>query len=187
MNPNSPEICIKRRRLLQGMTLAAPLAMLSFYSPASFATWVKQRELSFHHLHTDEKLKVRYFSGDRFIPHALGTVNQFLRDFRTGDQHPIDPKLLDFLFWVQKSTGSHGVFEVISGYRSPETNHYLRNKSQGVAKQSLHMQGKAIDIRLSDVDTRLLQQAAIKLKTGGVGYYQSSDFVHLDTGRFRTW
>jgi uncharacterized protein YcbK (DUF882 family) len=187
MKLKSSEINIKRRLLLQGLAVSVPGFMLLTHSPASLAAISKQRELSFHHLHTNEKLTVRYFANNRFLPDALGTINHFLRDFRTGDKHPIDAKLLDILFWVQKTTGSNGVYEVISGYRSPETNNFLRKNSQGVAKQSLHMQGKAVDIRLTDVDTKLLQQAAIKLKAGGVGYYQSSNFVHLDTGRIRTW
>ncbi len=181
------EINIKRRRLLQGIALSVPGFMLSAYSPASLAAFSKQRALSFHHLHTNEKLTVKYFADNRFLPDALGTINQFLRDFRTGDQHPIDSRLLDILYWVQKTTGSNGIYEVISGYRSPETNDFLRNNNKGVAKRSLHMQGKAIDIRLTDVDTKLLQKAAIKLQAGGVGYYQDSNFVHLDTGQFRTW
>jgi uncharacterized protein YcbK (DUF882 family) len=94
---------------------------------------------------------------------------------------------MDILLKIQKETGSKGVFEVISGYRSPQTNASLRGKSKGVAKKSFHLKGKAIDIRLSDVPTRKLRDAAISLKAGGVGYYAQSDFVHIDTGRVRTW
>jgi uncharacterized protein YcbK (DUF882 family) len=121
------------------------------------------------------------------LPDSLEYVNGYLRDFRTGESHNIDRDLLDQLYVLQQSVDSSGVFEVISAYRSPKTNAKLRNKSNGVAKKSLHMQGRAIDVRLTDVSTGNLRKAALAMKAGGVGYYKKSNFLHLDTGRFRTW
>lgn len=145
------------------------------------------RHLRFLHLHTSEKLDIVYAENGIYMPDALAEVNHLLRDFRTGDVHRIDPKLLDILHSVQELTGGNGAFEVISGFRSPATNESLRHKSNGVAKKSLHLQGQAIDVRLSDAATRNLRKAAVALRRGGVGYYPDSDFVHLDTGKIRTW
>lgn len=145
------------------------------------------RELSFLHTHTGERLSVEYFQNGTYLPDALDVVNHFLRDFRTGDVHQIDPALLDLLHALKASTGSGRPFEVISGYRSPATNAALRQRSEGVAAGSLHMIGRAIDIRLADVRLDALQQSALSLAAGGVGYYPASDFVHVDTGRVRRW
>ncbi len=155
--------------------------------PAQALTRPSERRLSFHHTHTDERLSLVYHDGRRYLPESLRRIDRFLRDFRTEEIHPIDPRLLDILYTVTLSTGARGRFEVISGYRSPKTNAMLRTKSSGVAKHSLHMQGKAIDVRLSDVDCGALRKCAVSLKQGGVGYYPRSNFVHLDTGRYRTW
>jgi uncharacterized protein YcbK (DUF882 family) len=145
------------------------------------------RELKFTHTHTGERLAVEYFSGDTYLPDALATINQFLRDFRTSEVHAIDPGLLDLLHGLTGLTGTRQPFQVISGYRSPATNEMLRSHSEGVAAGSLHMQGRAIDIRLADVSLSTLRQAALAVRGGGVGYYPVSDFVHVDTGRVRTW
>lgn len=146
-----------------------------------------QRELSFYHTHTGNKLSIIYHNGDSHIISALHKINQFLGDFRTGEIHDIDIRLLDALYLLQQKTGVENNFEVISGYRSPKTNAKLHSKSNGVAKRSLHMQGKAIDIRLNGVNTKVLRDTAIAMKVGGVGYYRRSDFIHLDTGRVRYW
>jgi uncharacterized protein YcbK (DUF882 family) len=163
--------------------LAAPRRLLA-RSPGT-------RALDFVHTHTGERLSVEYFGGGAYQPDALTTVNHFLRDFRTGDVHPIDPGLLDLLHSLTDLAGSSRPFQVISGYRSPATNEMLRhrsgNQSEGVAAGSLHMQGQAIDIRLADVPLARLRSAALAVHRGGVGYYPASDFVHVDTGRVRTW
>jgi uncharacterized protein YcbK (DUF882 family) len=145
------------------------------------------RELSFYHTHTGKNLSVVYHDGESHLSPVLHEINQFLSDFRTGEIYPIDPQLLDALYLLQHKTGVENKFEVISGYRSPKTNAKLRNKSKGVAKRSLHMQGKAIDIRLVGVNSKKLRDTAIAMKVGGVGYYRRSDFIHLDTGRVRHW
>ncbi len=176
---------MNRRRLLQSMMLTAPSVLLMAKPSLSMASVSETRALSFRHLHTNEKLSVEYFSQNNY--HSLDKINYLLRDFRTTEVYPIDPKLFDLLHSIKLATGSKGHYEIISGYRSSATNKMLRGKSNGVAKRSLHMQGKAIDIRLTDVSTDSLRRAAIALKAGGVGYYKKSNFVHLDTGRFRTW
>ena len=117
----------------------------------------------------------------------MAAINRHLRDFRTGDEHVIDPALLDLLHRLRLTLGAEHPFEVISGYRSPKTNQMLREKSNGVAASSLHMAGKAIDIRVADVTLAALRTAAIDLRAGGVGYYPESQFVHVDTGRVRMW
>ncbi len=145
------------------------------------------RILHFTHTHTGERLAIEYAREGRYVPDALATVNHFLRDFRTGDVHPIDPELLDLLHALARQTDTARPFDVISGYRSPATNEMLREHSEGVAKNSLHMRGQAIDIRLGDVALPVLRRTAIALGRGGVGFYPASDFVHVDTGRVRAW
>ncbi|MEO7888979.1 MAG: DUF882 domain-containing protein [Vicinamibacterales bacterium] len=151
------------------------------------ASVLAPRGLNFVHTHTAERLQVEYFSGGRYLPDALATVNHFLRDFRTGDIHVIEPALLDLLHQLASTTKAARPFQVISGYRSPVTNAMLRQHSEGVASGSLHMKGQAIDIRLADVPLASLHRAALALRLGGVGYYPSSDFVHVDVGRVRSW
>ena len=145
------------------------------------------RSLSFYHTHTCKTLDVTYARSERYDQSALERINYYLRDFRTDDIHPIDPGVLDILWSIQQKLDCRGTYEVISGYRSPATNGALRNKSNGVAKRSLHMEGKAIDVRFTGADTSRLRDCAVALKGGGVGYYAKSDFVHIDTGRVRTW
>ena len=145
------------------------------------------RALSLVHTHTSERLHVEYFSGGRYLPDALTRLNHFLRDFRTGEVHPIEPAVFDLLHRLAGSAGCQRPFHVISGYRSPVTNATLRNRSEGVAARSLHMVGQAIDIRPTDVPLARLRACALGLRAGGVGYYPSSNFVHVDVGRVRSW
>lgn len=149
----------------------------------------KSRELSFFHTHTGKRLHVVYWEDGEYLRSGLDEINRFLSDFRTGDIVDIDPVLLDIIYDVRESLGSDGTYQVISAYRSPRTNEMLRNRgaSSGVARQSQHLLGKAIDVRLEGVKTAQLRDAAIRLQRGGVGYYESSDFVHMDTGRVRRW
>ncbi len=145
------------------------------------------RTLSFEHSHTGEKLKLTYFEQGNYINGALHEINYFLRDFRTDDIHPIDTALLDQLFDLKQTLSLNKPFHIISGYRSPLTNTQLRKNSHGVAEHSLHMQGKAIDIRVEGIATRTIRNAALAMAQGGVGYYPRNNFVHLDTGKHRTW
>jgi uncharacterized protein YcbK (DUF882 family) len=153
----------------------------------SWATAEQPRRLAFDHLHTGESLDIEYCRDGSYDASALSAINRLMRDFRTEDEHPIDPKLLDFLHTLKIRSGTKESFAIISGYRSPKTNAILRSKSGGVAKRSLHMQGRAVDVRLPDVPTDQLRHLAVQLRLGGVGYYQRSDFLHVDTGRVRAW
>jgi uncharacterized protein YcbK (DUF882 family) len=145
------------------------------------------RSLSFVHTHTGETLSTTYFQSGNYVASSLERVNHLLRDFRTGEVHSIDPALLDTLFDLQRKAQHDGPFEVISAYRSPQTNAALRHRSSAVAEHSMHLQGRAIDIRLRGFSTLRLRDLAIQLQRGGVGFYAASDFVHVDTGRVRRW
>ena len=145
------------------------------------------RQLSFFHTHTAESLTVTYYRDGGYIESALDELNHFLRDFRTGDRVEMDPAVFDILVEIQDKSGSTGTYQVISAYRSPATNEMLRGKSSGVARNSQHLLGNAIDVRLTDLDTARLRDIALSLERGGVGYYKDSDFVHVDTGRVRQW
>ena len=147
----------------------------------------EQRSLSFVHTHTGESLSTVYFRGGTYVSPELHRVNHLLRDFRTGDVHAIDPSVLDILFDLRTRADRDAPFEVISGYRSPKTNALLRRHSSGVAEHSLHIQGRAIDVRMSGFPTRKLHELALDMQRGGVGFYPASDFVHIDNGRVRRW
>lgn len=178
-----------RKSRRHALTLLAGAATALIAAPAiatpRFAP--DRRSLAFHNLHTGESLDLVYWSGGTYQPDALGQIDHVLRDFRTGDVHPIDPRLLDLLVRVNQQLDSTGPFQVISGYRSPATNAMLRRESEGVAKSSLHMQGQAIDVRVPDRALASLRRVAMDLRSGGVGYYPQSDFVHIDVGRVRYW
>jgi uncharacterized protein YcbK (DUF882 family) len=162
-------------------------AVLAVAPMAAWAHGAECRSLSFVHTHTGETLSCVYYQAGGYDPATLARVNHFLRDFRTGEVHPIDHGVLDILFAARLRVGRDDPFHVISGYRSPTTNAYLRSHSSGVAKHSLHMEGRAIDVRLPGFPTRNLRDIGRALRRGGVGYYPASDFVHLDTGRVRFW
>ncbi len=175
------DVRIGRRRFL-ALTGASLIA-----SPFAFATIPKPRELAFLHTHTGERLVVTYAEQSGYLPNGLAEINRLLRDFRTGEVYPIDTGVLNILYAAREVLLADGVFEVISGYRSTKTNEMLRHRGHGVAKHSLHMQGRAIDVRLSGVPTHRLREFCGALKRGGVGYYRQSDFVHIDTGPVRIW
>jgi len=176
---------LSRRRFLQ---VSAGAAAGLLITPAHAGlTRHGQRSLSLRNLHTGEKLTRTYWVDGEYLQEPLADLNHLLRDHRTGDMHPMDPRLLDMLHRLQQKVGSRRSFEIISGYRSPKTNNLLRSNSSGVAKKSLHMQGKAMDIRLPGQDLAQLRKAALSLKAGGVGYYPKSNFLHVDTGRVRYW
>ena len=145
------------------------------------------RSLKFYHTHTGRSVEASYYVNGSYNPHALEDLNVFLADWRDAKQIEIDPQLLDFLWQIQQKSGNVGVFEVISAYRSSQTNEMLRETSSGVAQASQHVLGKAIDVRLRGLDTAQLRDTARELQLGGVGYYAASDFVHIDTGRPRYW
>ena len=148
---------------------------------------MSSRRIALLNLHTGERLDIEYCRDGAYVPQALSAIQVCLRDFRTGDRHAIDPALMDYLHDVGRAAGVDPSFSVISGYRSPQTNSMLHERSSGVAQHSLHMEGRAIDVRVTGIDCADLAARALDLKRGGVGYYRASDFVHLDTGAFRTW
>lgn len=174
-----------RRRLLQFGATAAAAGL-----PGAALARVKQggaRRLAIHNLHTGEKLDAVYYEGGRYVPSAMRAVNKLLRDYRTGDVYPMRPELIDLLHTLSAKLETKRPFEIISGYRSPRTNAMLHETSSGVASRSLHMDGMATDIRLPGVELSHIRRAALSLERGGVGYYPSSDFVHVDVGPVRRW
>lgn len=183
-----------RRQFLFGLgaasmvaALGSPRAHAAAGASEDTAAHDVSRTLSFVHTHTGERLTAHYFSAGLYQPRCLAQVNYLLRDFRTGDVHSIDPNLLDLLFTLQQRSGCEAPYAVISGYRSPATNEMLRRTTEGVASHSMHLQGRAIDIRLPHYPTGRLAELARGLSRGGVGFYPRSDFVHVDTGRVRFW
>jgi uncharacterized protein YcbK (DUF882 family) len=162
-------------------------AAATSWARSAIADTANVRSVSFVHTHTGEKLTAAYWMDGEYQADVLQQVNHLLRDFRTNEAHVIDPALLDVLFELRTKVGSERAFHVISAYRSPKTNEMLRRSSNGVAEHSMHMLGKAIDVRLESFPTGRLAEVARSLRRGGVGYYQASDFVHMDTGRVRYW
>jgi uncharacterized protein YcbK (DUF882 family) len=157
------------------------------FLPLNSMSSLDERKLSFYHTHTQKTREMTYAVGGVYVESALEEVNNFLADFRTGDVKGMDPQLLDIMYEVRASLGGKGTFEIISAYRSPKTNQMLRDAGKGVARKSQHLLGKAIDIRLRNVASSELRDAALRMKRGGVGYYEKSNFVHIDTGRVRRW
>lgn len=145
------------------------------------------RTLSFRNTHTGEELTTTFWKGGSYEQAALDEINYILRDFRTGDVHPINRGLLNLLSVLKHKIGSSEPVNIISGYRSPKTNGMLRTRGEGVAKRSYHLQGMAIDLRLPGRSTAGIARTARQLSAGGVGYYDDSDFVHVDVGPVRTW
>ena len=176
--------CAHRRGFLRKLG-AVSLGLAA--TRAALATGDERRSLSFVHTHTGERLIAPYYQGGAYCSAVLQQVNVLLRDFRTETVYPIDPRVLDRLFALQAVAGVREPFQVICGYRSPATNAALRERSTGVAAHSLHMEGRAIDVRLPGFATDRLALLARKQSSGGVGFYRVSDFVHIDTGRQRNW
>ena len=144
--------------------------------------------LRLYHTHTGERLDVVFKRGASYIPEALVKLDHFLRDHRNGIVHHYDPRVFDLLSDITKKVGRpNAEIDIICGYRSPASNEYLRTHTSGVAKNSLHMQAEAIDVRLPGTPISAFRNAALALGRGGVGYYPASDFVHVDVGRVRRW
>jgi len=178
-----------RRRLL---SLSGHLALVGVGAPliarAMPAVPDGKRRLSLGHTHTRERIALIYAVDGKYVDPALTRMNHFLRDHYSGVVGLIDPRLLDLLYRLQVTVGSQGGYQVISGYRSPTTNEKLRGKGgNGVARHSLHMEGRAIDVRMPGVPLQDVRDAALSLKLGGVGFYPREQFVHVDTGRVRSW
>ncbi|OEU72273.1 MAG: hypothetical protein BA869_04605 [Desulfuromonadales bacterium C00003107] len=186
-NPNSPTLT--RRTLLKvGLTCMAGMA-LPLPSYAQLTGPVdRERSLSLFNTHTGESLQsVVYWTDGDYLPEALTEINFLLRDHRTDQIKPMDPKLFDLLHTLSNKLDNRKPFQIISGYRSPESNRKLRQANSGVAKKSFHLAGQAADIRLPNRNLAQLRRAALNLRAGGVGYYPQSGFIHVDTGPRRSW
>lgn len=190
------DVSISRRAFISGLVrvvAATPLlaaaqgSLAKIASSGDLAESKNAKTLAFEHTHTGEKLSITYALGDDYVPASLKSFNLFLRDHYTGTVGRMDPELLDLLYGLKQECGTDEPFQVISGYRCPSTNRKLRRRSRGVARNSLHMQGRAIDIRLPDVKLADLKDAARDLRRGGVGFYPKRGFVHVDTGDVRFW
>jgi uncharacterized protein YcbK (DUF882 family) len=180
---------LTRRQILTAGVLGSLVCLAPVQALAQLSlTGVQERSLSLLNTHTGERLKdVVYWEKGNYIHDALENLNHVLRDHRTNQVHPIDPMTLDLMAAISRKVDAKQPFEIISGYRSPQTNRSLRNNSNGVAKNSYHMQGKAVDLRLPGVPLKTVRKAALDLSMGGVGYYAKSGFVHIDSGRVRSW
>jgi uncharacterized protein YcbK (DUF882 family) len=177
-------------RYLSLILLCLLVPLLGHGDTKSASPVAHEYRLRFYHTHTGERLDLVYRRGDQYIPEALDELDHYLRDHRTGDVRHFDPRLFDLLHDLTASLDdSGGEIDVICGYRTPWSNEFLRarNPHTGVAQHSLHMEAEAIDIRLRGIPTSELRDAALRLHRGGVGYYRSSDFVHVDVGRVRHW
>jgi uncharacterized protein YcbK (DUF882 family) len=173
-------------RWLVVLLLATPLA----HTWEAARSAVREYRLRFYNTHTNERIDIVYRRGESYLPEALDQLDRYLRDVRSGDVRHFDPQLFDLLYDLTASLNdAGGEIDVICGYRTPETNEFLRTRSthSGVAVHSLHMLAEAIDIRLAGVATSAVRDAALRLQRGGVGYYRDSDFVHVDVGPVRRW
>ena len=147
----------------------------------------RERSLAFYNTHTGKSMRTVYWAEGGYIPQALADINHVLRDHRNNEIKNMSPALLDLLYGINGMIEARQPFHIISGYRSPATNAMLAENSGGVAKHSMHLDGKAIDIRVPGHDLIHVRRAAFMLRGGGVGYYPGSDFVHVDVGRVRQW
>jgi uncharacterized protein YcbK (DUF882 family) len=182
------EASLSRRSFLALAAWGAAAAFVPGIAAASRPPLPGVRELSFHNLHTDERVAAVYCEDGAYVPEALEEIDAILRDHRTGEIRQMSPALIDLVFALTVHRGSASPVQVISGYRSPATNALLRSEgSGGVAERSLHLTGEAVDISFADRPLRRVRDAALALRGGGVGYYPGSNFVHLDTGRPRSW
>jgi uncharacterized protein YcbK (DUF882 family) len=177
------------RRNFIGFMLCAGMSGLS--SKSVFAAiqelTTTERSLALHNPHTKDSFNGIYRRKGKYVTDALKNINHIMRDFRTHDIKQIDTHLLDLLSAISIKLKLEKPFHIISGYRSPETNAKLRKRGKGAAKNSYHIQGKAVDIHLPGYRTSVLRRTAYKLKGGGVGYYPHQRFVHIDVGPIRYW
>jgi uncharacterized protein YcbK (DUF882 family) len=185
--PQTPHQGVSRRHFLGMLASGALLAASPTKSAQAAFSRFAYKKLSLEHHHTGESLEVVYYERGQYIKDALSEISHFLRDYHNNQTHFFDPALLDQLHDLKLLLGTQKPFHVVSGYRSPSTNAELRRHTAGVAKHSLHMEGKAVDIRVDGIGVRTIRDAALSLKRGGVGFYPGENFVHLDTGDIRTW
>lgn len=185
---------LDRRTVLKtGLLTMATGLISSLATPAIAASKMQSTsatyKIAFRNAHTGESFNGVYRIGNKYLPHAFTQINHVLRDFRTGNEHPIDPHTIDIIYNVRNKMKTSQPLEILSGYRSPQTNAMLREAGPhtGVALNSLHMVGQALDIRMDNYSTKHIRDLAMNLRAGGVGYYPASDFVHVDSGKIRHW
>jgi uncharacterized protein YcbK (DUF882 family) len=187
--PTNEQLDVQRRSVLKfGLAgvIASTVPLISTkhaLASSSYATW----RISFRHARTGESFSGVYRVGDKYLPEAFERLSYVMRDFRTNEVFPMDPRVVDILSLIHRKMDIGEPYETLSGYRSPKTNSMLRHETAGVASNSFHMYGQAVDVRLPNYSTDKLRRAALSLKAGGVGYYPRSNFVHVDTGKVRTW
>ena len=180
---------LDRRSILKAGMAGAVMAAVPLltaedaYARIGSGSW----RIKFTHAHTGESFNGVYRVGNRYLPEAFERLNYIFRDFRTGEVFPMDPRVVDILSMAQSRSRTSTPFQILSAYRSPKTNFNLRRASSGVAKNSFHMYGQALDIRNPSISTKRLRNIAVGLKAGGVGYYPKSSFIHVDTGSVRSW
>lgn len=183
--PQNPLGISRRNFLVRSATAAAGALLLPQKSIASILS--TERTLHFHNVNTDEELTLRCCPEHEYDRETRLRFSSLMRDHHADELREMDPALIDVFFALAAFTGTNGKFKILSGYRSPETNSWLRNYHRGVAEHSMHIEGKAADIRMEDVGIRQIRAAGMAMAMGGVGYYPRSNFVHLDTGMIRTW
>ncbi|AKL12796.1 Peptidase M15 [Phytobacter ursingii] len=175
-----------RRKLLALGGIALGAAILPQQAFATLST-PRPRILTLNNLHTGETIKAQFFDGRGYIQDELAKLNHFFRDYRANKITTIDPKLFDQLYRLQGLLGTSKPVQLVSGYRSVDTNNELRAHSSGVAKKSYHTRGQAMDFHIEGISLSNIRKAALSMRAGGVGYYPSSNFVHIDTGPLRHW
>jgi len=180
---NNPQ-SLSRRRFSAG--LGVGLGALAVAGPAA-ALSLPERRLNMANAHTWEKLDLVYWADGAYIQESLDAIDHLMRDHRADKVKAIDIDLIDQLYILYTALDTKERVHVLSGYRTPETNAALRKRSRGVAKYSLHMEARAMDINIPGTDPKAIQQTALAMKAGGVGYYARSGFVHIDTGNVRNW
>jgi uncharacterized protein YcbK (DUF882 family) len=174
-----------RRHFLRSVAAVAGLAILS---PVLAASAERERTLTLYAPKTGEAMRATYWvPGEGYLEDALSEISHLMRDCRTDTVKRVDKELLDVIFVLKQELQLRQAVQVISGYRSPQTNAMLRRTTWGVAKHSMHICGQAADIRMPGKDYQMLYKAALQLGAGGVGRYRHSKFLHVDTGPVRTW
>lgn len=187
--PTTQYRCTRRQVLRQtgALALLGATGIGSALAAAAGADEADPKRLRLVNVHTQEKISVEYWKNGEYQQESLNKINMLMRDFRANEVMYMDTNVIDYLYEVYRVTGSSEHIQILSGYRSPKTNEMLRKRSNGVAKNSLHIVGKAIDFRVPGQSTRGLQRKALAMSRGGIGYYKRSDFVHIDSGPFRHW
>lgn len=180
---------LSRRSVLKGgLTLSlSALISTTIAKPALAMAGDGMYKISLRNQRSGDTFSGVYRIGNKYLPDAFERINYVMRDVRADEIFPIDPRVIDIVSLVHQNLGTNETFELLSGYRSPHTNKTLRESGSGVAKNSLHMSGQAIDVRLAEINSSVIRKTAVDLAAGGVGYYPRSGFVHLDSGAFRTW